>query len=60
MEEERGKAAALIEKAVDSTEAEVNPRLLKAIKYTVRYSDLELRCAAQTLMSLMKREHSQV
>ncbi|KAL8499672.1 hypothetical protein ACS0TY_019589 [Phlomoides rotata] len=60
MEEERGKAAALIEIAVDSTEATVDPRLLKAIKSTVRYSDSELRCAAQTLMSLMKRNHSQV
>ncbi|KAG8391949.1 hypothetical protein BUALT_Bualt01G0240200 [Buddleja alternifolia] len=63
MEEETEKAAAavaLIERATDSTAAEVDPRLLKAIKSTVRYSDSELRCAAQTLMSLMKRDHSQV
>ncbi|KAL7121573.1 hypothetical protein ACP275_02G190300 [Erythranthe tilingii] len=63
MEEEREKkvvVVALIEKAVDSTAAEVDPRLLKAIKFTVRYSDSELRLAAQTLTSLMKRDHSQV
>ncbi|KAH6789303.1 hypothetical protein C2S51_004309 [Perilla frutescens var. frutescens] len=62
MAEEREKAVvvALIERAVDSTSAEVDPRLLKAIKFTVRYSDSELRFAAQTLMSLMKRNHSQV
>ncbi|GFP91899.1 uv-stimulated scaffold protein a homolog [Phtheirospermum japonicum] len=63
MEEEREKAVVvvnLIEKAVESTAAEVDPRLLKAIKFTVRYSDSELRFAAQTLMSLMKRDHSQV
>ncbi|PIN12382.1 hypothetical protein CDL12_15008 [Handroanthus impetiginosus] len=62
MEDEREKivVAALIERAIDSTAAEVDPRLLKAIKSTVRYSDLELRFAAQTLMSLMKRDHSQV
>ncbi|KAL6493963.1 hypothetical protein OROGR_031872 [Orobanche gracilis] len=64
MEEERERAVLgvvnLIEKAVESTAAEVDPRLLKAIKLTVRYSDSELRCAAQTLMSFMKRDHSQV
>ncbi|KAF2305721.1 hypothetical protein GH714_007775 [Hevea brasiliensis] len=36
------------------------PRLLKAIKSVVRYSDSELRLAAQTLMDLMKCDHSQV
>lgn len=62
MAEERDKAAAvaLIEKAVDSTAAEVDPRLIKAIKSVVRNSDSELRFASQTLMSLMKRNHSQV
>ncbi|KAL6575629.1 hypothetical protein OROHE_001006 [Orobanche hederae] len=64
MEEERERMVLgvvnLIEKAVESTAAEVDPRLLKAIKLTVRYSDSELRCAAQTLMSFMKRDHSQV
>lgn len=50
----------LIEKATNSTAAEVDPRLLKAIKVVVRYSDSELRLAAQTLMDLMKRDHSQV
>ncbi|KAJ9170170.1 hypothetical protein P3X46_018298 [Hevea brasiliensis] len=56
----QGKVRALIEKATNSTEAEVEPRLLKAIKSVVRYSDSELRLAAQTLMDLMKRDHSQV
>ncbi|GER48678.1 UV-stimulated scaffold protein A homolog [Striga asiatica] len=62
MEEESGKAVVvnLIERAVESTTAEVDPRLLKAIKFTVRYSDSELRFAAETLMSFMKRDHSQV
>ena len=63
MEEEReegGKVRALIEKATNSTAQEVDPRLLKAIKSVVRYSDRELRLAAQTLMDLMKRDHSQV
>ena len=62
-EEERetvGKVVALIDKATNSTEPEVDPRLLKAIKMVVRYSDSELRLAAKTLMSLMKRPHSQV
>lgn len=60
MEAERGKVRTLIEKATNSTEPEVDPRLLKAIKSVVRYSDSELRLAAQTLMDLMKRDHSQV
>lgn len=59
-EEERGKVRALIEKAINSTAAEVDPRLLKAIKSVVRFSDSELRLAANTLMELMKRDHSQV
>ncbi|KAL2954758.1 hypothetical protein AAZX31_19G241400 [Glycine max] len=50
----------LIEKATNSTAPEVDPRLLKAIKTVVRYSDSELRLATQTLMDLMKRDHSQV
>ncbi|KAL1549745.1 UV-stimulated scaffold protein A [Salvia divinorum] len=64
MADERARAAAaaavLIERAVDSTAAEVDPRLLKAIKSVVRNSDSELRFASQTLMFLMKRNHSQV
>ncbi|GFY92370.1 hypothetical protein Acr_08g0007660 [Actinidia rufa] len=62
MEEEREKVVVvgLIEKATNSTAAEVDPRLLKAIKSVVRHSDSELRLAAQTLMNLMKRDHSQV
>lgn len=67
MEEERKEenkaalvVARLIENATNTTAAEVDPRLLKAIKSVVRYSDSELRLAAQTLMSLMKRDHSQV
>lgn len=59
-ERERGKVMALIEKATNSTEPEVDPRLLKAIKMVVRYSDFELKLAVQTLMHLMKRQHSQV
>lgn len=55
-----GKVMALIEKATNSTEPEVDPRLLKAIKTVVRYSDSELRLAAKTLISLMKRQHSQI
>ncbi|KAK4488682.1 hypothetical protein RD792_004453 [Penstemon davidsonii] len=62
MEEEMEKVVVvgLIEKATNSTAVEVDPRLLKAIKSVVRFSDMELRFAAQTLMSLMKRDHSQV
>lgn len=54
------KVRSLIEKATNSTESEVDPRLLKAIKTTVRYSESELRVASQTLMILMKHKHSQV
>ncbi|KAG9141652.1 hypothetical protein Leryth_015346 [Lithospermum erythrorhizon] len=54
------KVVALIEKAVDSTRPEVDPRVLKSIKYIVRNSDSELRIATRTLLSLMKRDHSQV
>ena len=63
MEEGRergGKVLSLIEKATNSTAAEVDPRLLKAIKSVVRYSDTELQLAANTLLDLMKRDHSQV
>ncbi|XP_010052806.2 UV-stimulated scaffold protein A homolog [Eucalyptus grandis] len=59
-EEEEGRVRQLIEKATDTTAPEVDPRLLKAIKSAVRHSDSELRTAARTLMSLMKRNHSQV
>ncbi|XP_068330461.1 UV-stimulated scaffold protein A homolog [Pyrus communis] len=59
-EEEGGKVRVLIETATISTEPDVDPRLLKAIKSVVRYSDSELRLAARILMDLMKREHSQV
>ncbi|KNA18158.1 hypothetical protein SOVF_073380 [Spinacia oleracea] len=59
-ERESGKVMALIEKATNSTEPEVDPRLLKAIKMVVRYSDFELKLAYQTLMRLMKRQHSQI
>lgn len=54
------KVRSLIEMATNSTESEVDPRLLKAIKTTVRYSESELRAASQTLMILMKQKHSQV
>ncbi|KAL0464924.1 UNVERIFIED_CONTAM: UV-stimulated scaffold protein A [Sesamum latifolium] len=62
MEEERAKSVVLplIDKATNSTAPDLDPRLLKAIKSTVRYSDSHLRLAAQTLISLMKRDHSQV
>ncbi len=59
-ERERGKVLILIEKATNSTAAEVDPRLLKAIKSVVRYSDSELQVAAHTLLEVMKRDHSQV
>ncbi|GMY24231.1 UV-stimulated scaffold protein A homolog [Fagus crenata] len=59
-ERERGKVLTLIEKATNSTAAEVDPRLLKAIKSVVRYSDSELQVAAHTLLEVMKRDHSQV
>ncbi|KAK7258498.1 hypothetical protein RIF29_24077 [Crotalaria pallida] len=54
------KVRALIERATNSTAPEVDHRLLKAIKTVVRYSDSELRLSAETLMDLMKRDHSQV
>ncbi|KAL2349443.1 hypothetical protein Fmac_003443 [Flemingia macrophylla] len=54
------KVVSLIEKATNTTAPEVDPRLLKAIKSVVRYSDSELCFANQTLMDLMKRDHSQV
>ena len=54
------KVRVLIEKATNSTAPEVDPRLLKGIKLVARYSDTEVRIAAQTLMDLMKRDHSQV
>ena len=58
--ERGGKVLSLIEKATNSTAAEVDSRLLKAIKSVVRYSDTELQLAANTLLDLMKRDHSQV
>ncbi|KAE9593572.1 hypothetical protein Lalb_Chr18g0044491 [Lupinus albus] len=57
---ETRKVIALIERATNSTAPEVDHRLLKAIKTVVRYSDFEIQLAAQTLMDLMKRDHSQV
>uniref|UniRef100_A0A1D1ZKC3 Uncharacterized protein KIAA1530 n=1 Tax=Anthurium amnicola TaxID=1678845 RepID=A0A1D1ZKC3_9ARAE len=50
----------LIETATESTDREVDPRLLKAIKSAVRSSDDVLRAAIEALMGKMKREHSQV
>lgn len=55
-----GKVLGLIEKATKSTAQEVDPRLLKAIKSIVRYSDSEVRLGAQALMELMRHNHSQV
>ncbi|CAK8544917.1 unnamed protein product [Lathyrus sativus] len=57
---QESKVRALIERATNSTAPDVDHRLLKAIKMVVRYSDSELRLASQTLMDLMKRDHSQV
>ncbi|XP_031113823.1 UV-stimulated scaffold protein A homolog [Ipomoea triloba] len=57
---EKRMVVGLIEKATNSTTPQVDTRLLKGIKSLVRYSDSHLRLAAQTLMSLMKRDHSQV
>ncbi|KAI3711472.1 hypothetical protein L2E82_41582 [Cichorium intybus] len=64
-EADDGKEAAavvvgLIEKATNSTKPDLDPRILKSIKSVVRHSDLELRLAVENLMSLMKRDHSQV
>ncbi|XP_071698061.1 UV-stimulated scaffold protein A homolog [Rutidosis leptorrhynchoides] len=50
----------LIEKATNSTKPELDPRILKSIKSVVRNSDSELRIAVDNLMSLMRRDHSQV
>ena len=50
----------LIEKATNSTKPDLDPRILKSIKSVVRHSDSELRLAAENLISLMKRDHSQV
>uniref|UniRef100_A0A1J3GC67 UV-stimulated scaffold protein A-like protein n=1 Tax=Noccaea caerulescens TaxID=107243 RepID=A0A1J3GC67_NOCCA len=55
-----GEVMGLIEKATKPTAEEVDPRLLKAIKSTLRYSDSEVRLGARTLMELMKHNHSQV
>ncbi|CAA7038445.1 unnamed protein product [Microthlaspi erraticum] len=55
-----GKIIGLIETATKPTAEEVDPRLLKAIKSTLRYSDSEVRLGARTLMELMKHKHSQV
>ncbi|KAI3953434.1 hypothetical protein MKW92_034696 [Papaver armeniacum] len=55
-----GKARMLIEKATNSVEPEVNPRLMKAIKFVVRSSDSEIKLAVESLMENMKKNHSQV
>lgn len=60
MEEGGGKVRVLIERATNSTQPEVDPRLLKAIKSVVQYSDSELKLAAHALMEFMKRDHSQI
>ncbi|RWR96442.1 UV-stimulated scaffold protein A isoform X1 [Cinnamomum micranthum f. kanehirae] len=54
------KLCSLIEKATHSISPEVDPRLLKAIKYIVRSSDAEVRVAVKTLMENMKKDHAQV
>ncbi|CAM8941936.1 unnamed protein product [Rhodiola kirilowii] len=55
-----GKVRALIEKATSTPAPEVDARFLKAIKSLVRYSDSELRLAAETLMDLMKTNNAEV
>ncbi|PKU60099.1 UV-stimulated scaffold protein A homolog [Dendrobium catenatum] len=50
----------LIEKAMNSTAQEVDPRILKAIKSAARFSDEEIRAAVDALMDQMKKPHSQV
>lgn len=55
-----GKVRALIEKATGTPAPEVDARFLKAIKYVVRYSDSELKLAAETLIDLMKANNSDV
>lgn len=50
----------LIEKATNSTAHEVDPRLLRAISLTIRYSNDEVRAAVQFLMFQMRKSHSQV
>ncbi|KAJ4884879.1 UV-stimulated scaffold protein A-like protein [Raphanus sativus] len=59
-EDAGGKVIGLIERATKPSAQEVDPRLLKAIKSTLRYSDSEVRLGAKTLMELMKHNHSQV
>ncbi|KAH7682141.1 UV-stimulated scaffold protein A protein [Dioscorea alata] len=58
--EAEGVVARLIEMATDSTDQEVDPRLLKAIKSAARSSDNEVRDAVRALMNQMKKPHSQV
>ncbi|KAF6140827.1 hypothetical protein GIB67_042240 [Kingdonia uniflora] len=58
--EGREKVSSLIDKATNSTDPEIETRLLKAIKLVVRSSDSELRLAVETLMEKMKKDHSQV
>lgn len=50
----------LIETATNSTEREIDPRLLKAIKSTARSSEDEVCSAVHVLMEKMRKEHSQV
>ncbi|KAK1275713.1 hypothetical protein QJS04_geneDACA012791 [Acorus gramineus] len=60
MEGEEGEVRRLIERATDSTDPDVDPRLLKAIKSAVRSSNGEVAAAVDVLMEKMKKEHSQV
>lgn len=55
-----GKVRALIEKATGTPAPEVDARFLKAIKSVVRYSDSELKLAAETLIDRMKADNSEV
>ncbi|XP_072959442.1 UV-stimulated scaffold protein A homolog isoform X1 [Typha angustifolia] len=59
-ESENPAISRLIERTTNSTAPEVDPRLLKAIKSTVRSSSDDLRLAVHSLMIQMKKPHSQV
>lgn len=48
----------IIEKAANSTRPGVDQDLLKAIKSAIHCSNSELQHVAQTLMALMKGDHS--
>ncbi|XP_031496127.1 UV-stimulated scaffold protein A homolog [Nymphaea colorata] len=60
MGSEGGKLRSLIEKATHSTSREVDVSILRSIKHMVRSSDDNARAAAEALLEIMKKNHSQV